>query len=95
LRDFLAAGALFLCHTKISACCKSQKNALTLHRQLKQKNYKFMITKTRILSLGVALLPWLAMLASADLEVTKWGGDNDYDRDHVGVVPPVDIMQGE
>lgn len=34
-----------------------------------------MITKTRILSLGVALLPWLAMLASADLEVTKWGGD--------------------
>lgn len=54
-----------------------------------------MITKTRILSLGVALLPWLAMLAYADLEVTKWGGDNDYDRDHVGVVPPVDIMQGK
>ena len=54
-----------------------------------------MITRTRILSLGVALLPWLAMLASADLEVTKWGGDNDYDRDHVGVVPPVDIKTGE
>lgn len=54
-----------------------------------------MITKTRILSLGVALLPWLAMLASADLEVTKWGGDNDYDRDHVGVVPPVDIKTSD
>lgn len=54
-----------------------------------------MITKTRILSLGVALLPWLAILASADLEVTKWGGDNDTRNVNVGVVPPVDIKQGK
>lgn len=54
-----------------------------------------MITKTRILSLGVALLPWLAMLASADLEVTKCGSDNDTRNVNVGVVPPVDIMQGK
>lgn len=54
-----------------------------------------MITKTRILSLGVALLPWLAMLAYADLEVTKWGGDNDTRNVNVGVVPPVDIKTGE
>lgn len=54
-----------------------------------------MIAKTRVLSFGIALMPWLGMLASADLEVTKWGDDGSSHDVNVGIVPPVDIKTGE
>lgn len=53
-----------------------------------------MTIKKKILSLGIALMPWLGTFAGSGLEVVKWGGDSDTGDVNVGKLPPVDVTPG-
>ena len=54
-----------------------------------------MTIKKKILSLGIALMPWLGTFAGSGLEVVKWGSENEYHDVNIGTLPPVDVTSGK